>query len=175
MFEEHKSLMKRSKRAVLPIVGKVLSFLFGTLSSEDLDSIRRNVNVLAQNKQKITHVLQESLSILNVSRIEVAENRKSVNELLNAFAELHADFSNVTIVFNERIFNLDRHVAMNSIIEGLSRLFTEARFYIEHLQMQLNKLTVGHLSPSVISTKNLRSLLIGIASKLPPGILLTTE
>ena len=103
MFEEHKSLMKRSKRAVLPIVGKVLSFLFGTLSSEDLDSIRRNVNVLAQNKQKITHVLQESLSILNVSRIEVAENRKSVNELL---------FMIFTIIFNEIIFNLDRHVAM---------------------------------------------------------------
>jgi uncharacterized coiled-coil protein SlyX len=156
-------------------VGKVLSFLFGTLSSEDLDSMRRNVNVLAQNKQKITHVLQENLSILNVSRIEVAENRKSVNELLNAFAELHADFSNVTIVFNERIFNLDRHVAINSIIEGLSRLVTEARFYIEHLQMQLNMLTLGHLSPSVISTKNLRSLLIGIAYKLPPGILLTTK
>ena len=158
MFEEYKSLMKRSKRAALPIVGKVLSFLFGTLSSEDLDSIRRNVNALAQNQQKITHVLQESLSILNVSRIEVAENRKSVNELLNAFAELHEDFRNVIIVSNERIFNLDRHVVMNSIIEGLSRLVTEAGFYIEHLQMQLNMLTLGHLSPSVISPKKLRSL-----------------
>lgn len=130
---------------------------------------------MAQNQQKITHVLQESLSILNVSRIEVAENRKSVNELLNAFAELHEDFRNVAIVINEFFLNLDRHVAMNSIIEGLSRLVTEARFYIEHLQMQLNKLTLGHLSPSVISTKNLRSLLIGIAYKLPPGILLTTK
>ena len=37
MFEEYTSLMKRSKRAVLPIVGKVLSFFFGTLSSEDLN------------------------------------------------------------------------------------------------------------------------------------------
>ena len=108
---------------------------------------------MAQNQQKITHVLQESLSILNVSRIEVAENRKSVNELLNAFAE----------------------DAMNSIIEGLSRLVTEARLYIEHLQMQLNMLTLGHLSPSVISPKNLRSLLIGIASKLPPVILLPSD
>ena len=65
--------------------------------------IRRNVNALAQNQQKITHVLQESLSILNVSRIEIAENRKSVNELL---------FMIFTIIFNEIIFNLDRHVAM---------------------------------------------------------------
>ena len=78
------------------------------------------------------------LSILNVSRIEVAENIKSVNELLNAFAELHEDFRNVAIVINEFFLNLDRHVAMNSIIEGLSWLVTEARFYIEHLQMQLN-------------------------------------
>ena len=156
-------------------MGKVLSFLFGTLSTEDLDSIRRNVNALAQNQQKITHVLQESLSILNMSRIEIAENRKSINELLHAFAELNEDFRNVTVIFNERIFNLDRHVAMNSIIEGLSRLITEARFYIEHLQMQLNMLTLGHLSPSVISPKNLRSLLLGIASELPPGILLPSD
>lgn len=41
--------------------------------------------------------------------------------------------------------------------------------------MQLNMLTLGHLSPSVISPKNLRSLLIGIASKLPPGILLPSD
>jgi hypothetical protein len=61
---------------------------------------------LAQNQQEITHVLQESLSILNVSRIEVAENRKSVNELLNAFAELHEDFRNVAIVINEFFLNL---------------------------------------------------------------------
>ena len=82
---------------------------------------------------------------------------------------------NITIVFNERSFNLDRHVAMNSIIAGLSCLVTEARFYIEHLQMQLNMLTLGHWSPSVISPKNVRSLLIGIASKLPPGILLPSD
>ena len=31
MFEEYTPLMKRSKRAILPIVGKVLSFLIGTL------------------------------------------------------------------------------------------------------------------------------------------------
>ena len=50
--------------------------------------------------------------------------------------------------------NKNRHAAMNSIIEGLSRLVTEARLYIEHLQMQLNMLTLGHLSPRVISPKN---------------------
>ena len=36
-------------------------------------------------------------------------------------------------------------------------------------------LTLGHLSPSVTSPKNLRSLLIDIASKLPPGILLPSD
>jgi hypothetical protein len=103
------------------------TFLFGTLSSEDLDSMRRNVNVLAQNKQKITHVLQENLSILNVSRIEVAENRKSVNELLNAFAELHADFSNVTIVFNGtlRTYKILRYELGFSFRISCSKLFKD--------------------------------------------------
>ncbi|CAG2251811.1 unnamed protein product [Mytilus edulis] len=41
--------------------------------------------------------------------------------------------------------------------------------------MQLNMLSLGHLSPSVISPKNLRKLLIGINSKLPPGIMLPSD
>ena len=118
----------------------IIPYLFIFFCSLFLFSARRCARncVLAYRELRACTYCKRVLSILSVSRIEVAENRKSVNELLNAFAELHEDFSNVTIVFNERIFNLDRHVAMNSIIEGLSRLATEARLYIEHLQMQLN-------------------------------------
>ncbi|CAG2190360.1 unnamed protein product [Mytilus edulis] len=123
----------------------------------------------------MVHVLKESLTILNISRSDIAENRNSINDLFIAFNELYVDFKNFTRAVKERIFQIERHVMINSITEGLSRLVTQAQFYISHLQMQLNMLSLGHLSPSVISPKNLRKLLIGINSKLPPGIMLPSD
>ena len=38
----------RHKRSLIPIVGKALSFLFGTVSESDLATIRSNVKTLAK-------------------------------------------------------------------------------------------------------------------------------
>lgn len=46
------------KKALMPIIGKVLSFLFGTLDETDLDTIKTNVSHLANNQQQIKGVLQ---------------------------------------------------------------------------------------------------------------------
>ena len=172
MFEEYKSLLSRSKRSVLPVVGKILGFLFGTVSESDLRAISENVNALAKNQQKIVHVLKESLTILNISRIEIAENRDAINELITVFGRIQQELYNVTRIFNERMLYIERHVVMNSIVSGLSRSVTQARFYIEHLQMQLNMMSLGHLSPSIISPKNLKAVLTAILKKLPTGMLL---
>lgn len=67
---------------MLPIIGKAMRFLFGTLSEEDIGSIKSNIRVLAENQNKISHVLTENLSILNVTRIEVSQNRQAINSLI---------------------------------------------------------------------------------------------
>lgn len=46
--------MVREKRALLPIVGKALSFLFGTGDEDDLTVIRNNIQTLANNQIKKT-------------------------------------------------------------------------------------------------------------------------
>jgi hypothetical protein len=57
-----------------------------TVSEEDLNPIKRSVQNLSQNQnqKQITHVLEENISILNVTRIQVAENGKSLYELLTS-------------------------------------------------------------------------------------------
>lgn len=52
-----------SYRAVIPIVWKSLSFLFGTLDEEDLS--RDNVRQLANDQQQIKPVLAESIAFVN--------------------------------------------------------------------------------------------------------------
>ena len=49
-----KPIGKRPKRAILPIVGKALSFLFGTVTKSDLNSIKSGIRKLSENQVHVT-------------------------------------------------------------------------------------------------------------------------
>ena len=52
-FEEYQTLSvdkNRSQRSILPIIGQLMSSLFGTLSESDLEDINQNVRMLAKNQ-----------------------------------------------------------------------------------------------------------------------------
>ena len=80
-YQNFRILQTRSKRSLLPIVGKALSFLFGTVSEDDLQSIKSNINKLAANQKKISHVVEESLTLLNDTREHVIQNRQAINNV----------------------------------------------------------------------------------------------
>lgn len=64
----HDIIGYRRRRSLLPIIGKAFSFLFRTVSESDLQGIRKNINNLANNQQKITHVVKESLTLINSTK-----------------------------------------------------------------------------------------------------------
>lgn len=77
----------REKRALLPIVGKALSFLFDTLDEDDLTVIRNNIQTLANNQIKIKHLIKNSLTITEATQRYTKQNRDTINkviEFLNA-------------------------------------------------------------------------------------------
>ena len=45
-------------------------------------AFKRNVYKLSPNQNTLMHVVEESLSILNVSRLEIKENMQRINYLL---------------------------------------------------------------------------------------------
>lgn len=72
-FQELRSIsnnesLVREKRALLPIVGKALSFLFDTLDEDDLTVIRNNIQTLANNQIKIKHLIKNSLTITEATQ-----------------------------------------------------------------------------------------------------------
>ena len=82
-FVDYQSLQsdhKRSKRSLLPIVSQAMSLLhvFGTASDLDLDMIQRSVHDLATNQESIIHNLEQSMTLLNLSRIQIAEIRRAI-------------------------------------------------------------------------------------------------
>ena len=58
------------------------------------------------------------------------------------------------------------YLQLDLVIEETKRTVSNAQMYMEHLQLQLNMLSLGHLSPLVITPKNLKHLLIDMSSKL---------
>ena len=80
-FAEYQSISvynHRGRRSLLPIVGQLMSSLFGTVSENDLENIDRNIKALAGNQKRIIHDLDVSLSVLKLTRMQVSENRRSI-------------------------------------------------------------------------------------------------
>ncbi|ESP03279.1 hypothetical protein LOTGIDRAFT_171626 [Lottia gigantea] len=169
----------RSKRALIPFVGKALSRLFGTVSTEDLDVIRKNIEILAANQHAITQVVSESLSLLNVSRLQISENRQQVNILSKSLHKLDLKIESVVKQFRKKLISLEGFIhlflRMKMVLDDIKNMFLRAELYAEDVKIQLNLLLLGHLSPSIIKPGSLRKLLIEIQRQLPPSVMLPKD
>ena len=73
-----KKATRRTKRTLVPLVGKELSFLFGTVKKSDVRLLRKGLEVLSTNQESLFHVIEDSLSIINITQIEQTENRHAI-------------------------------------------------------------------------------------------------
>ena len=181
-FDEYHSLYTktgRDKRSLVPLIGKALGFLFGTVTESDLRSVQNNVATLAQNQQEVVHVVKQSLTLVNESRIRIAENRQTINSLIEALTRTDSRLRNVSEHLARKIYELEsfmRHyVEIDTIIADVREVITRMTIYVEHLQLQLNMLALGRLTPSTITPSTLRQLLLDIREKLNPPLTLTGD
>ena len=61
----------RTKRSLLPFIGEGLSWLFGLTGKNDVQQIRNQVKILARTQRTIVHVVNESLTLINETRIMI--------------------------------------------------------------------------------------------------------
>ena len=118
-----------------------MSSLFGTLSENDLENINRNVRTLATNQKQIVHDLDVSLSVLNLTRSQVAENRRSIMELIIVMQKLDSKILKMQQVFYQWFVRLEQLIHT-------------------YLQFQM-------IFDEIRKPRNLNELLIGIDTKLP--------
>ena len=86
----------RTKRTLVPLVGKGLSFLFGTATKNDVRVMRKGLEVLSTNQENSIHVIGDNLSIIYITRIELTENRHAINNLSLIVGELDKKYTNIT-------------------------------------------------------------------------------
>ena len=87
-YEDYRSLTHRTKRSVLPFVGNALCYLFGVTSEDDLRVIRKALGILANTQGRILHMIEDSISIVNVRRHQVSDYRHKINELISSLKNI---------------------------------------------------------------------------------------
>ena len=148
-----------------------MSTLFGTLSENYLENINRNIKALAGHKKQIKHDLDVSLSVLNLTRMQVSEIRRSIMDLIIVVQKLDRKIYNLQQVFSAKFVRLEQFVhtylQFQMILDEIKQTTQDAVFYLESLKSELNMLSMQHLSTNTISPKDLKELLIEVESKLP--------
>lgn len=64
----------------------------------------------------------------------------------------------------------DIYIRFDRTVSSISEIVSVTRNHLQQLRLRLNMLSLGHLSPTVISPANLRQLLSEIANQLPSNL-----
>ena len=111
---------------------------------------------------------------MNVSRTKIAENRININKLFVDLQNIDSKMANFSRQLDKKITQIEGfvqvYIQIDEMLERVKQLIQQAMFSLEHLSLQLNMLSLGHLSPSVIKPEELMSLLLDIKSQLPPSL-----
>ena len=167
----------RNKRFLLPL-GGLFSFLFGTADQDDLDDIKKEVQTIYDNQVHQTEVLNDVISISNVSRTLINENREKINGMIQNIATIYTDLEEVKKDLQE-LFETRRFLLIYSeVVIHYNRL----RVSTETLKSDINKvaqyltmLNSGKLSPALIDPTHLQKELVSIQKQLPPTIILPED
>ena len=73
---------RKYKRSLLPL-GGLFSFLFGTADQSDVNSLKADVKQLYENQIDQTQILDEIVTITNISRGLINENRLKINMIID--------------------------------------------------------------------------------------------
>lgn len=116
---------------------------------------------------------------MNVTRGKMEKNRDKINKLISSLRSIMASVINVTEKLDRQVSQLEvlthRYWLHKMMVDILKKYSLSVHLLVNRLDLQLNSLSVGHLSPSIITPHKLRELLYSIAQALPGSFRLTSD
>ena len=162
----------RNKRSLLPL-GGLLSFLFGTANQDDIDSIKQDVRTLYANQVDQSEALNELVTITNVSRGLINDDRNIINALVGTIMNLNDTIGSISDqlmpLFTARRFQLlhtEFLIHHNRIKDLIKQMKTDLDLIRSYLETHIT----DKLTSTIIDPVHLRQELIKIQKQLPPLI-----
>ena len=164
------TLVTRGKRSLLPFLGNILSSITGTATESDIRLINDKLAQLDSQSIALKHIMRDSLSIVNATKIKTIQLTHAVNHINVAMSFMYKSLDNVTSMtytelkkheFFQHIWNqMDVHI-MN-LQRGLDLLDQE----IDLLEQKIADVISFKVTPTLISPRQLKLLLIEVGSTL---------
>ena len=162
---------RRGKRALLPFIGDLMSNLFGTPSESDFRRLQRALVSLKSSEEQIAHVVSESLSIINKTEVQVAENQITIQRLTNATNIVTNELGQLNNVIRSKVIPeltaLQVVAKLHDMFHVVSRALSNTEQSLLRLQEQLSQSAYGMLSMSLLRPAELVTAFKRIENKLP--------
>ena len=160
----------RQKRVVGILAG--IAGIFSGFSLFSSYQLKKEVRALRENQNTIRTVLKDSLSIINLTRMEVKSNRIAINQVIENMGQLVSTFKGAVIPLREFVIN---HAQLQTNIGMARDLVTAESDLIAELQQKVSKLATGRLSPVLLPAPELVQILKGIEVEIPPELMLPQD
>ena len=160
----------RHKRVVGLFAG--IAGIFSGFSLFTSYKLKSEVNALRENQDTIRTVLKDSLSLINLTRMEVKSNRIAINQVIEGMGQLVSTFKGAVIPLKGICYQscpaTNKHRHGRDLVTAESDLIAE-------LQQKVAKLSTGRLSPTILPAPELVQILKGIEVEIPPELMLPQD
>ena len=80
----------------------------------------------------------------------MSENRQALKKIIGNLVNMDVKLGNITQSLEKEVFQVGQFVQLylqlDSIIQAIRRTVWQVNSYVKHVQLQLNMLSLGHLS-----------------------------
>ena len=179
MFDGFKAFRRRKKRAIIPGVSKLFSWAFGFVDEDQLSDIRKAIRGMADNQMRMKHIVKEGLTFLNMTRVQVIENRKKINSLNQDIGEIYEALEMISNKSRQGIEEVQQflniYIRLQSINDNARTLMADIQHFMDDLLTKVNVLAIGQATPSIIRPIQLKQLLRDIQKQLPKHLKLHVD
>ena len=161
-FNGHMNSNTHHKRSLLPFLGDALRWLTGTVTTKDVNSIKKHVNQLNEIQLTQQKTLVHIVPILNVTRYVVQVIRHSINVLKDKVDETSQDVNNPYNLTTSLATSLSYHqliLYIRSVLANLLDSLSYIKTVSTHTMDYIDAATAGTLSPHILPEETLPSTL----------------
>ena len=161
----------RSKR----VVGAILGGLAGVASVFSIFTtyqLKGEIRQLRENQVVLRSVIKDSLLMVNLTRMEVQENRVKINEVIDTMGSLIHQFEGEVIPMRKFLITNSQ---MRTNLGKLRDLVSAESDLMNELFQKVDKLATQRLSPTILPAPELVQILKGVELELPPGLMLPQD
>ena len=163
----------RTRRSLIPIIGDLLSDLFGVGTEKQLRRLKSAMNDLRDNQDQFAHVLSKSLTLINKTNEQVRTNRQALKKLSSALNYFQTEVQQVLYQWRHSIIPemlyIELVTRLHTIFHLVSSTMRQIHFEISDMATEVQTALNGHVSPKLIKPSVLANTLRRIRAKLPQG------